>query len=352
MTLTIALARNMLTQASLSFVLLFFTVLLSQMVRLGPLLLAAVGDPLGFAQLLVDILPRIVVIALPFSLPLGAFFAVDRMEKRELSQMLSALGAPPKQTWLRAALLLGMWVAVAITPVAWLLESQAAEAFPTHALNLARQSVIAKVSPGQVARLNERLAVFAGERIGEAQFEHVTVLSGRDVLSGRLGELTGEGLRLELHIRDAELWRHTPEGLRRASADILKVTLPASRNIARHLGFFHGRDALDPIVLAATAGNSREARLRRYTGWRRILTPLTVLMLPLFGVALALMLPASIRLIGGVLVTVAFIALYVVGESIAASGVPALAVALMPSAIGLAAAYAVLRQENRLEQNL
>mgnify|MGYP001304474766 CR=1 FL=1 len=339
----------MLTQVALSFALLFLSVLISQMVRLGPLLIAAFNDPLGFSKILVDILPRIIVIALPFSLPLGAFFAVDRMEKRHLNQMLSALGAPPHKTWLKAALLLGIWVAAAVAPVSWLFESQAAEAFPTHALNLARQSVIAKVSPGQVARLNESLAVFAGKRRANGQFEHVTVLSGTDVLSGRLGQLTGEGLRLELAIQNAELWRHTERGLRRASAKELRVALPASRNIARHLGFFHQRDALSPFQLARTTGDHREARLRRYTGWRRILLPLTVLMLPIFGVACALLMPASIRLVGGVIVTVAFIALYVVGESIAATGIPAFLVALLPSILALWASLAALRSEARSE---
>ena len=71
-TLTIALARTMLTQAGLSFELLFFTVLISQLIRLGALLIAA--DPLGLLIVLLDIL-RIVVIALPFSLPLGAVAA-------------------------------------------------------------------------------------------------------------------------------------------------------------------------------------------------------------------------------------------------------------------------------------
>jgi lipopolysaccharide export LptBFGC system permease protein LptF len=344
--LTIALARNMLTQVGLSFTLLFVSVLVSQMIRLGPLMVVALSDPLGFSQILVDILPRIIVIALPFSLPLGAFFAVDRMEKRRLNQMLSALGAPPHKVWLKAALLLGIWVAAATAPVSWLFESQAAEAFPRHALNLARQSVIAKVSPGQVAQLNDRLAVFAGKRGKDGEFEYVTVLSGRNVLSGRLGKLTGEGLRLELGIQDAELWRHTTQGLRRASANELRVALPASRNIARHLGFFHQRDALNPFQLARTPGNYREARLRRYTGWRRILLPLTVLMLPIFGVACALLMPPSIRLIGGVLVTVGFIALYVVGESVAAAGVPALLVAILPAIIAAIAASAALRAES------
>ena len=83
MTLTIALARTMLIQATLSFALLFLTVLISQLVRLGALLIAAQQDPLGFGIVLIDILPRIIVIALPFSLPLGAFLAVERLEKRD-----------------------------------------------------------------------------------------------------------------------------------------------------------------------------------------------------------------------------------------------------------------------------
>ncbi len=351
MTLTIALARTMLIQAGLSFGLLFLTVLISQLVRLGPLLVAALEDPLGFSVLLIDILPRIIVIALPFSLPLGAFFAVDRLEKRQLSQMLSALGAAPRRTWLQAALLLGIWVAAAITPIAWLAESQAAEAFPVHALNLARQSVIARVSPGQVARLNDRLAVYAGRKLENGEFENVTVLSGQDVLSGKRGRLTGEGLRLELAVQQAELWRHTSNGLRRASANNLRIALPASGNIAKHLGFFHAREALDPIQLAATAGVGREARLRRYTGWRRILTPLVVLLLPVFGVACALILPASMRLIGGVLITVTFIALYVMGEAIAAAGVPALVVALAPAVIAIGITVLTLRPERAEEHS-
>ena len=48
MTLTIALARTMLIQATLSFALLFLTVLISQLVRLGALLIAAQQDPIGF----------------------------------------------------------------------------------------------------------------------------------------------------------------------------------------------------------------------------------------------------------------------------------------------------------------
>ena len=350
MTLTIALARTMLIQATLSFALLFLTVLISQLVRLGALLIAAQQDPIGFGIVLIDILPRIIVIALPFSLPLGAFLAVDRLEKRQLSQMLSALGSAPRRALLQAALLLGIWVAAAITPIAWLAESQAAEAFPIHALNLARQSVIARVSPGQVARLNDRLAVFAGKKLDNGAFEHVTVLSGRDVLAGRLGRLTGEGLRLELAVEEAEVWRHTDQGLRRASAKNLTIALPASRNIAKHLGFFHPRDALDPIQLAFTEGSGREARLRRYTGWRRILTPLIVLLLPVFGVACALLLPASIRLISGVLITVSFISLYVMGEAIAAAGVPALIVALSPAVIALLVCFIALRSEYHGEQ--
>ena len=118
MTLTNALARTMHTQAGLSFALMFFTVLISQLIRLGALLIAAQQDPLGLLIVLLDILPRIVVIALPFSLPLGAFLAVDRLEKKQLSQMLSALGEPPRRALLKAALLLGIWVAAAVAPVA------------------------------------------------------------------------------------------------------------------------------------------------------------------------------------------------------------------------------------------
>ena len=345
MTLTIALARTMLTQAGLSFGLLFFTVLISQLIRLGALLIAAQQDPLGLLIVLLDILPRIVVIALPFSLPLGAFLAVDRLEKKQLSQMLSALGEPPRRALLKAALLLGIWVAAAVAPVAWLAESQAAEAFPRHALSLARQSVIARISPGQVARLNDRLAVYAGRRLEDGAFENVTVLSDRDVLSGRLGRLTGQGLRLELTLQQAEVWRHTERGLRRAAAEDLRIALPASRNIAKHLGFFHPRDALDPIQLIQTSGTGREARLRRYTGWRRVLTPFTVLLLPVFGVACALLLPASFRLVGGVLITISFISLYVMGEALAASGIPALAVAMSPAVIALLVSGFTLRAE-------
>jgi hypothetical protein len=335
----------MLVQVGLGFALLFLTVLISQMVRLGPLLFAAVGDPQGFAVILLDILPRIVVIALPFSLPLGAFLAVDRLERRQVSQQFAALGAPPRRVWLRAAMLLGIWMAVLITPVAWLLEAQAARAFPTHALQLARESVIAKVAPGRIARLSADLAVLAGSRDADGTFRDVTVLSGRDVLAGHQGKLSGEGLRLELTMRDAELWRHGPEGLRRASADELRITLPASRNIARHLGFFHHRDSLDPIVLASAQGNGREARLRRHVGWRRILTPLTVLLLPIFGVGMAVMLPAALRLVTGILVTVSFVALYVASESLTAMGAPALLVGLLPAVIAALCAFIALRSE-------
>ena len=78
--------------------------------------------------------------------------------------MLSVPGAAPRKALLQAALLLGIWVAAAITPIAWLAESQAAEAFPIHALNLA--PICDRTSQSrQVARSNDRLAVFAGKNL-------------------------------------------------------------------------------------------------------------------------------------------------------------------------------------------
>ena len=125
--------------------------------------------------------------------------------------MLSALGEPPRRALLKAALLLGIWVAAAVAPVAWLAESQAAEAFPAAPLPGA---AVGHRASARGRWQGSRLAVYAGRRLEDGAFENVTVLSDRDVLSGRLGRLTGQGLRLELTLQRAEVWRHTG-GLRR-----------------------------------------------------------------------------------------------------------------------------------------
>jgi lipopolysaccharide export LptBFGC system permease protein LptF len=57
------------------------------------------------------------------------------------------------------------------------------------------------------------------------------------------------------------------------------------------------------------------------------------------------------RLIGGVLITVTFIALYVMGEAIAAAGVPALVVALAPAVVAIGITALTLRPERTEEHS-
>jgi hypothetical protein len=350
--LTRTLARTMFEHTVLSFFLLCTTVFVSQLVRLGPLVITAGSDPVGFLTILGDTLPRMIAMALPFSLPLGAFLAVDRLEKRRVSQTISALGAPPRRAWLKAAALFGAAAALFCAPFSWHLEGAAARRFPSDAIHLARESVIATIKPGMVTALGDNLSVLAGARRESGPFEYVTVMAGRNVLSGRNGTLSGQGTDLELHIDSADLWRHTGAGLHRAYAKSIRIKLPAAANVTRNMGFFAAREALTLRQLLTSRGGSRESHRRRHLGWQRLMTPFFVLILPLFGVAVALMLPPAYRLVGGVLATVIVIATYLVGESFTLAGFPPALVTSAPVVFGGFVAWLARQREARGEASI
>jgi lipopolysaccharide export LptBFGC system permease protein LptF len=350
--LTRSLARTMFEHTALSFFLLCITVFVSQLVRLGPLVITAGSDPIGFLTILGDTLPRMIAMALPFSLPLGAFLAVDRLEKRKVSQTISALGAPPRQTWLSAAALFGAAAAIFCAPFSWHLEGAAARRFPDDALHLARESVIATIKPGMVTALGDSLSVLAGARQEGGPFEYVTVMADRNVLSGSNGTLSGQGTDLELRLDSADLWRHTPAGLHRGFAKSIKIKLPAAANVTRNMGFFAPREALSLRQLLTARGSSRETRRRLHLGWQRLMTPFFVFVLPLFGVAVALLLPAAFRLVGGVLATVVVIGTYLVGESFTLAGAPPALVNAAPVGFGLIVAWLARRGEARGEATI
>ena len=94
------------------------------------------------------------------------------------------------------------------------LSAEAAEAEHSIGRYLAGQRRLRGVSLDDLAELT-KIPRRSLVRLEDGAFENVTVLSDRDVLSGRLGRLTGQGLRLELTLQQAEVWRHTERGLRR-----------------------------------------------------------------------------------------------------------------------------------------
>lgn len=348
MLLVWTLARQMAANALLSFALLFVTVLSSQLLRLGPLVLAGLSDPLGFLNVLLDTLPRILAMALPFSLPLGAFLTVDRLERRSLGDAIRALGMPATRVWLRAGWLAGLGGALLVVPLAWLLEAEAAKAFPHHALTLAQESVIERIQPGQVVPMTDELSFYAGPRNQSGHFEHLTVLFEENVLTGRDGRLEGLGTQaLGLYLGEAELWQSTAQGPVRTVAREVHVRLPVSRNIIRNMSFFADRERLSLAQLIQSPGTDREGRRRQHLGWTRLLAPLFTLILPVFSISCALLSPPRLRILGGLAATVLVIGVHLASESLTLAGWPAPLVAFLAPSIAVIPILFALRAEER-----
>jgi len=338
----------MATNALLSFALLFVTVLSSQLLRLGPLVLAGTSDPIGLLTVLLDTLPRILAMALPFSLPLGAFLTVDRLERRSLGDAIRALGMPATRVWLRAGWLAGLGGALLIVPVSWLLEAEAAKAFPRHALTLAQESVIERIQPGQVVPMTDDLSFYAGPRDQRGHFEHLTVLFEENVLTGRDGHLEGMGTQaLGLYLGEAEWWQSTSQGPVRSTAREVHVRLPVSRNIIRNMSFFADRERLSLAQLIRSPGHDREGRRRQHLGWTRLLAPFFTLILPVFSIACALLSPPRVRILGGLAATVLVIGVHLASESLTLAGWPAPLVAVLAPCIALIPILLALRAEDR-----
>lgn len=348
MLLVWALARQMAGNALLSFALLFVTVLSSQLLRLGPLVLAGTNDPAGLLTVLIDTLPRILAMALPFSLPLGAFLTVERLERRSLGDAIRSLGMPATRVWLRAGWLVGLGGALVLCPLSWLLEAEAARAFPRHALNLAQESVIARIQPGQVVPLTNGLSFYAGPKDQRGHFEHLTVLFEKNVLTGRNGYLEGLGTEaLNLHLGEAELWQSSEHGPVRSTAADVRVRLPVSRNIVRNMSFFADRELLSVAQLIRSPATDREGRRRQHLGWTRLFAPLFTLILPVFSIACALLFPMRARILGGLIATVLVIGLQLASESITLAGWPAPMVVLLAPLIALVPVILAMRGEDR-----